>query len=98
MDRKQGIIFCFLSFFKQVLINNIMCKWLKESNRDKHFLYAIPVGFIFTILAVLGCASGLEFKDVQSGGKWDWLDWVATMLGGIIGQVLQLIVLFIIFK
>lgn len=34
-----------------------------KSNRDKHFLYAIPIGLVFTILCVLGVASGLEFKD-----------------------------------
>lgn len=37
--------------------------WIKESNRPKHFLYGMCVGVIFTILCVLGVASGLEFKD-----------------------------------
>lgn len=71
--------------------------WLQESNRQKHLLYAIPVGFLFTILCVIGIASGMEFKDKQYGGKWDWLDWIATIIGGIIGQILQigLILLFI---
>ena len=64
--------------------------WLLKSNRQKHFLYAIPIGFILTILCVIGIASGLEFKDKQYGGKWDWLDWLATILGGIVGQVLQI--------
>ena len=69
-------------------------KWLKIfnvfliDNRPKHLLYAIPIGFIFTILAVLGCAFGMEFKDKQYGGKFDWLDIVATMIGGLIGQLL----------
>lgn len=67
--------------------------WLTESNRQKHFLYAIPVGFLFTILCVLGVASGLEFKDKQYGNQWDWLDWSATMLGGLVGQLLQIIVI-----
>lgn len=70
--------------------------WLKESNRDKHLLYAIPVGFVFTILAVLGCALGMEFKDKQYGNKFDWLDVAATMIGGLIGQILQIIVLVLI--
>lgn len=35
----------------------------KESNRWKHFVYAVPIGLIFTILCVLGAASGMEFKD-----------------------------------
>lgn len=67
--------------------------WLKESNRTKHLLYAIPIGFICTILAVLGCAFGMEFKDKQWGGKFDWLDIAATMIGGLIGQVLQIILI-----
>lgn len=67
--------------------------WLKESNRTKHLLYAIPIGFVFTILAVLGCAFGMEFKDKQWGGEFDWLDIAATLIGGVIGQILQVIVL-----
>lgn len=67
--------------------------WLKESNRQKHFLYAIPIGFLFTILCVLGVASGLEFKDKQYGNQWDWLDWLATMLGGMVGQLLYIIII-----
>ena len=65
-----------------------MSMWLKESNRQKHLLYAIPIGLIFTILAVLGCAFGMEFKDKEYGNKFDWLDIAATIIGGAIGQLL----------
>ena len=68
-------------------------KWLEESNRMKHLLYAIPIGLVFTILAVLGCAFGMEFKDKQHGGTFDWLDIAATMLGGVIGQLFQIILI-----
>ena len=67
--------------------------WLTESNRQKHFLYAIPIGLLFTILCVLGVASGMEFKDKQYGNQWDWLDWIATILGGLIGQLIQIIII-----
>ena len=70
--------------------------WLKESNRQKHLLYAIPIGLIFTILAVIGCAFGMEFKDREYGNKFDWLDVAATMIGGAIGQLLQIIIILII--
>ena len=70
--------------------------WLKENNRPKHLLYAIPIGLIFTILAVLGCAFGMEFKDKQYGNKFDWLDIVATIIGGTRGQLLQIIIILII--
>ena len=71
-------------------------KWLKESNRTKHLLYAIPIGLVFTILTVLGCAFGMEFKDRQYGNSFDWLDVAATMIGGAIGQVLQIILIMLI--
>lgn len=70
--------------------------WLKESNRQKHLLYAIPIGLVFTILTVLGCAFGMEFKDKEYGDKFDWLDVAATMIGGAIGQLLQIIIILII--
>ena len=70
--------------------------WLKESNRPEHLLYAIPIGLIFTILAVIGCAFGMEFKDREYGNKFDWLDIAATMIGGTIGQLLQIIIILII--
>ena len=67
--------------------------WLTESNRQKHFIYAIPIGLVFTILCVLGVASGLEFKDKKYGNQWDWLDWIATILGGLVGQLIQIIII-----
>ncbi len=78
---------------KNNLIKNI--NWITESNRQKHLLYAIPIGAIFTILAVIGCAFGMEFKDREHGGKFDWLDITATIIGGIIGQLIQLLLIFI---
>ena len=62
--------------------------WFTESNRNKHFFYAIPAGFIGTILFVLGLAIGMEFKDKQYGNKFDELDILMTLAGGVIGQFL----------
>lgn len=67
--------------------------WINESNRMKHLLYAIPEGILFTILFVAGLAAGMEFKDRAYGGKWDWLDIAATLIGGLIGQTIQIGVL-----
>ena len=63
-------------------------EWFKASNRWKHLTYAIPVGFIDLGLAI-GVASGMEFKDKQCGGKWDWIDWILTVLGGSIGFLIK---------
>ena len=70
--------------------------WLKESNRPKHLKYAIPTAFIGTILFAAGVAFGMEFKDKQYGGKFDWLDIAATMIGGFIGQILQILFILVI--
>ena len=72
-------------------------KWLLTSGRYKHLLYAIPIGYVFTILCVLGVATGLEFKDKQYGNIFDWLDWLATMIGGLIGQALQILTIYLLF-
>ena len=70
--------------------------WFLESNRYKHFLFAIPIGLLFTLLCVIGVASGLELKDKLYGNKWDWVDWLMTIAGGTIGQLLQLLIIYII--
>lgn len=72
--------------------------WFKESNRDKHFLYAIPCGLIGTELFVAGLATGMEFKDKLYGNKWDWIDWLMTMAGGLIGQATQAGIIYAIVK
>lgn len=64
--------------------------WITESNRLKHFIYAIPLGILFTIIFVIGIAFGMEIKDKMYGNKFDWLDLVSTILGGIIGQLFQI--------
>lgn len=67
--------------------------WINESNRIKHLLYAIPAGALLTILFAAGLAVGMELKDCAYGGKWDWLDIAATLIGGFIGQAIQIGVL-----
>lgn len=62
----------------------------------KHLFYAIPAGVLLTILFVAGLAVDMEFKDRAYGNKWDWLDIAATLIGGVIGQVIQVVVLILI--
>lgn len=69
--------------------------WLNESNRMKHFVYAIPCAIIAGITFVAGLAIGMEFKDYEYGNKFDWLDVIATIFGGIIGQIIQILILWI---
>lgn len=72
--------------------------WILKSNRQKHFLYAIPCAITLTILFVLGLAVGMEFKDKLYGAKWDWLDLLATILGGVVGQIIQILIIYMIWQ
>ena len=67
-----------------------------DKTRWQHFGWAIPIGVVFTILCVLGVATGMEFKDYQWGGRADWRDWVCTMLGGLVGQAVQVLIVYLV--
>lgn len=90
------------SSWKQVRVLPLRKKnyniWLKESNRPKHLLYAIPAAFVGTILFSTGLAFGMQFKDKQLGGKFDWLDIAATEIDGLIAQALQIGMIALIIK
>ena len=64
----------------------------EDKTRWQHFAYAIPLGLVLTILCVIGVAFALEFKDYQWGGKWDWKDLACTVLGGLVGQAIQILI------
>lgn len=84
-------------------------KWLIESNRWKHLVGIFAVSLFGTILMGIGCIGGMEFKDVHHANgdskpiwEWDWsawdrLDCLAGFIGGIIGQVVQIAILYAIF-
>lgn len=72
-------------------------KWLATSNRYKHLVGGLVLGFTLSILCAIGCAGGMEFKDMQWGGRWDWTDFLITIAGGLIGQALQIIAIILIF-
>ena len=81
-----------------------------ESNRWKHFVLGIPEGFI-SLWFAMGTATGMEVKDCHHDQdnankpiwKWnwrnfDWLDWSCTTVGGLIGSLIKVGILYLIFK
>ena len=61
-------------------------QWWKASNRWKHFLYAIPLGAVCGAHFTTGVGLGMEVKDHLYGGKADFVDFVLTAAGGLIGH------------
>ena len=69
--------------------------WICESNRWKHLIGGFVLGLLLTALCSLGCAGGMKFKDKQWGGRWDWADFGCTVVGGLIGQGVQILIIWI---
>lgn len=70
-------------------------KWIKESNRWKHFAGGVLIGLgadsdYCAAYAGLGVASALELKDKLWGGKWDWIDFALTVGGVIVGRLIRI--------
>lgn len=68
--------------------------WLTKSNRPKHILYGFIGALIGTILFTAGLAIGKEYADKSWGGEFDWLDISVTLIGGIAGQIVQLLIIY----
>lgn len=64
--------------------------WILQSNRYKHLGLGILCGLLSNSLYTteycgIGVAGALEFKDTQYEGKWDWVDFILTVIGFNIG-------------
>jgi len=69
---------------------NKIIKFLKESNHLAHFAAGIIIGLIsfnlWTAILASSCAAGAaEAKDRIYSNKWDWVDFLVTVGGGLIG-------------
>lgn len=67
-------------------------QWWKASNRWKHFLFAIPLGAVCGAPFTTGVGLGMEVKDHLYGNKADFVDFLLTAIGGVIGHGVMLAV------
>ena len=78
--------------------------WILKSNRPIHILIGFAIGCVFGICAVFTASVSAEIKDWLWNGKqggifgwlkgngFDWLDMLATMIGGCIGILFMYII------
>ena len=66
--------------------------WWKASNRWKHFLFAIPLGAVCGAPFTTGVGLGMEIKDHLYGNRADFVDFLLTAAGGVIGHGVMLVV------
>lgn len=84
--------------------------WMRESNRPKHIIVGFLIGLAFGLNCAFVAATTAEMKDwLWNGAKrgwlgwlegngFDWLDFAATMIGGVIGALLRLLIMYLIWK
>ena len=70
--------------------------WLKSSNRWKHLVGGLLIGFgvndaYCAAYAGIGVAGALELKDKLWGGAWDWVDFGLTVGGVAAGQSIRML-------
>lgn len=75
--------------------------WFKESNRYKHLIGGIVIGMCAlswynAIYASAGVGLAMEYKDKAHGGDFDIVDAGLTFAGGIIGQSIFQMILYIV--
>lgn len=66
--------------------------WWKASNRWKHFFFAIPLGAVCGAPFTTGVGLGMEVKDHLYGNRADFVDFLLTAVGGVIGHGVMLAV------
>lgn len=74
-----------LKWYEKVL------QWWKASNRWKHFLFAIPLGAVCGAPFTTGVGLGMEIRDHLYGGLADFVDFLLTAVGGVIGHGVMLV-------
>ena len=89
----------FAPFSEKLAVEVVKTKWYKKigdwwkaSNRWKHFLFAIPLGAACGAPFTTGVGLGMEIKDHLYGGRADFVDFLLTAVGGVIGHGIVLVV------
>lgn len=75
-----------------------MAKLFTDNTRWQHFWVGILTAVLFTILCTLGAMTAAEYKDKAHGGMWDWKDLWCGMIGGLVGQAIQLGIILLILQ
>lgn len=72
-----------------------MARLFEDITRWQHFYIGALMALLATILCTLGAMVAAEWKDRAWGGKFDWKDLLCGLLGGCIGQAIQIGIIFI---
>ena len=71
--------------------------WFKASSRWKHAAVGAIVALFATIAGTAIAAFTWEICQKRDGGKFEWGDIAASMIGAVIGQAVQAAVIYALF-
>lgn len=66
--------------------------WLKKSNNWKHLFSCMTLGIICGFAPAMFMGIGVEYKDKQWSGKFNWRDVWVDFIGAVIGSLIRLII------
>lgn len=81
--------------------------WMIKHDKNGNFLLGLILSFLFTFFCGLGVALGLELKDIQyqnpeivpwewdDWSSWNWKEFLSTVQGSLIGQGLQILIIWL---
>lgn len=76
--------------FRLIVKGNNMARLFEDITRWQHFYIGALMALLATILCTLGAMVAAEYKDKVHGGKWDWKDLACGLIGGLLGQGVQI--------
>lgn len=81
--------------------------WMIKHDKNGNFLLGLILSFLFTFFCGLGVSLGLELKDIQyqnpeivpwewdDWSSWNWKEFLSTVQGSLIGQGLQILIIWL---
>lgn len=69
-------------------------QWFKTSSRDKHAIVAGFVATVFTIIGAMIAAFSWELSQKRCGAKFEWGDIAASAIGAVVGQAVQISIVY----
>lgn len=66
---------------------------LDKKNYLKEWLVGIIVAFVFTIFGTMGYGLGQGLEERQWYGNFNWYSFLCLLTGGILGQILQALII-----
>lgn len=74
------------------MINSVVSWWSDLNDKVKHIIVCAVGSLAFGYGFGIGAGIAAEYKDKAWGGKWDWLDIAADIIGTAVGASMRYLI------